>query len=271
MAIRYAFFTSIRTTVSALILTLILLPSTGFSLPLEFSASYDLKKYGVTLAKSVYSLKHENNGIRITQHTEPVGLAAMLRNDELDENSFLSIQNGQLLLTEFSYRQTSDDEKNRDIQIKIDWIQSSEKLLGKVNGTAYGEELDLKIDEPVWDTSSYMIPLMTNTSENTPLQKYTMMVKGRFQTYSFITHGVDEIEVNGNIMQTIKVERDDSSNKHPIYLWLAPSLNNLPVKIEKWEDGKRQLTMSLNNAQFLSDKTMNFKKAIDNTEEFDDL
>lgn len=271
MAIQHTFTTTIRTAFGVMLLTMAVLPSSGFALPLEFTASYDLKKYGIVFAKSDYSLKHENNGVRITQHTEAVGFAALLSDDELDENSFLSLQDDQLLLTEFSHRQKSEDEKNRDIHLKIDWVQSDTKLLGKVSGTAYGKKLALNVDRPVWDTNSYQIPLMTNTSENAGPQQYTMMVKDRFQTYSFITRGAEEIKVNGKNIKAIKVERDDRSGKDPIYLWLAPEMNNLPVKIEKWKNGKVQITMSLNNAKFSSDKTLKLKQPVDYTEAFGDL
>ncbi|MCK5001921.1 MAG: DUF3108 domain-containing protein [Gammaproteobacteria bacterium] len=270
MAIQYTFPTSIKTTLPHLLKVLVLLPSLSFALPLEYTASYDVEKFGMIVAKSNYSLKHENNGLRITQHSEAVGFAALLRSDELDENSFLSIQNDQLLLTEFSYTQKSPDKKNRNIQLKIDWIQSDEKLLGKISGTAYGKKLELKVDKPVWDTSSYQVPLMLNTKEKASPQQYTMMVKGRFKTYSFITHGSEKIEVNGNTIQTIKTERDGGISKSPIYLWLAPSLNNLPVKVEKWKNGKLQLTLSLNQAQFPSDKSKEFKAVVDENEEFDE-
>ena len=267
MAIQYTFPTSIKTTLLRLLKALALLPSLSFALPIEYTASYDVEKFGMVIAKSNYSLKHENNGVRIRQHSEAVGFAALLRSDELDENSFLSVQNDQLLLTEFSYTQKSPDKKNRNIQLKIDWIQSDEKLLGKISGTAYGKKLELNVDKPVWDTSSYQVPLMLNTKEKATPQQYTMMVKGRFKTYSFITHGYEEIEVNGNTIQTIKTERDGGTSKSPIYLWLAPSLNNLPVKIEKWKNSKLQLTLSLNQAQFLSDKSMEFKTIFEEPDE----
>lgn len=270
MAIQYTFTAAIRTAFSMLLATIVL-PSPGFALPLEFTASYDLQKYGIVFAKSDYSLKNENNGTRITQHTEAVGFAALLSDDELDENSFLSLQNDQLLLTEFSHRQKSGDEKNRDIHLKIDWVQSDKKLLGKVSGTTYGKKLALNVDQPVWDTNSYLIPLMANTRDDAGPQQYTMMVKDRFKTYSFTTRGAEEIKVNGKTIKAIKVERDDRSGKDPIYLWLAPELNNLPVKIEKWKDGKVQITMSLNNAKFLSDKTLKFNQPVDNAEAFGKL
>ena len=269
MAIQYTVSTSVKIVLIGLLQALIFLPALSFALPLEYTASYDIEKYGIVIAKSNYSLKHENNGVRMTQHTETVGLAALLRSDTLDENSFLSAQNNQLLLTEFSYLQQSSDNKNRNIQLKIHWIQSDKKLLGKVSGTAYGKKLELNVDKPVWDTSSYHIPLMLNTKETATPQQYTMMVKGKFKNYSFITHGIEEIEINGHTIKTIKIERHSETNKNPIFLWLAPSLNNLPVQVEKWKNGKLQITSSLNHAQFPSSNSMEFKAVIDETEEFD--
>jgi len=269
MAIQHTVSTSVKIALIGILQALILLPAPSYALPLEYTASYDIEKYGIVIAKSNYSLKHENNGVRMAQHTETVGLASLLSSNALDENSFLSTQNNQLLLTEFSYKQKSSDKKNRNIQLKIHWIQSDKKLLGKVSGTALGKKLEFKVDKPVWDTSSYHIPLMLNTRETSTPQQYTMMVKGQFKKYSFITHGVEEIEVNGNIVKSIKIERQNESKKNPVYLWLAPSLSNLPVKIEKWKNGKLQITSLLNHAQFPSNKSMEFKAIINENEEFD--
>ena len=268
MAIQHTFFTPMKTTLSQLLLAVSLLPCSVFSLPLEYSASYEIEKYGMVIAESNYTLKHENNGVRLKQHTKTVGLAALLKNGTVDESSFLSVQNGNLLLTEFSYRQEPSDNTNRNIQIKIDWLQSEKKLLGKVSGTAYGKKLELQVDKPVWDTNSYQIPLMLNTKEKNEPQQYSMMFKGQFKDYTFITHGTEDIEVSGRTIHTIKTERIGSSNKSPLYLWLAPGLNNLPVKMEKWKNGKLQLTLFLNQAHFPSDKAMTFTAPI---EELDEL
>ena len=102
MAIRHTFFTPMKATLSQLLLALTLLPSPGFALPLEYSASYNIEKYGVVVAKSNYSLKYENNGVRMRQHTKTVGLAELLSKGTADENSFVLVQNGPLLRTEFS-------------------------------------------------------------------------------------------------------------------------------------------------------------------------
>ncbi|MDH5711010.1 MAG: DUF3108 domain-containing protein [Gammaproteobacteria bacterium] len=271
MDIQHTVPTKIKISIKAVVFILALLPAICFALPPEFTASYDLEKFGILAAKSNYSLKYENNGIRMLQHTEAAGFAALFRNDELDENSFLSVQGDLLLLTEFSYKQKSPDNKNRDIQLKIDWVQSENKLLGNVEGIASGKKFNLKTNKPVWDTCTYQIPLMLNTKEGSSPQKITMMVKGKLRKHTFITHNTEKIEINGNIIQTIKVERDPGKNKNPIYFWLAPELNNLPVKIEKWRNGKIELTMTLNQAIFPADEDKNFQPATTNTEELEDL
>lgn len=267
MAIRYTFPSPLKITIGKLLLILLFLPSVCIALPLEYNASYNIEKYGIVIAKSSYSLKHENNGLYMTQHTETMGLAALLRSDTIDEYSILSDQNGQLLLTEYSYKQRPIGKKNRDIQFKIDWLQSEEKLLGKVSGTANGKKLELKIDKPVWDTCSYQIPLMQNVKEKNKSQQYSLMTKGHFKDYSYITRGAEEVEINGHTIQTIKIERNGKTNKRPVYLWLAPSLNNLPVKVEKWKDGTLYLKMLLNQVQFPSDPTMKFNADTENTGE----
>lgn len=260
-----------KTFLKKILLSLVFLPSLSAALPLEFSAEYDIKKYGVALAISVYKLAHENNAVRMTQHTETTGFAALMSDDELDENSFLSVQNNKLLLTEFSYKQTSDDEKNRDTVLKIDWLLSENNLTGKVTGTSKGVKLELEVNQPVWDTASYLIPLMMNTSADAKPQQCAMFVKGELKSYTFITHGLEKIEVNGNTLQTIKVERNNDLGKNPIFLWLAPSLSNLPVKVDKWKNGKLQLSLVLRQAQFPSDKKMVFKSRGNSTDEFEDM
>ena len=99
MGIQYSFTASMKNTLNKLLFAMILLPSVSFALPLEYTATYDIQKFGIVVAQSKYSLRHENNGIRITQHSERVGLTALHRSDVLDENSFISNQDGQFILT----------------------------------------------------------------------------------------------------------------------------------------------------------------------------
>ena len=254
------------TLVKSLVTLLLLLPVLSYALPPEFSASYTAETYGVTIARATYKLEHKNNSISFTQHSVPTGLAALFSGDELNETSYLSLHNNRLLLDEYRYIQKG--KKDRDIHLKIKWGDSTNnELSGTIGGSAGKKTIQLEINTPVWDTLSFQIPIMMDIITKTKPQEYTILVKGELKTYTFVTHGTEEIDINDTIIKTIKIERKGSNKNKPLFLWIAPSLHNLPVKIEKWKKGKPHITMLLDDAFFPSDKNLQFKTE----ENFDNL
>lgn len=240
------------------LILLLLLPLQGFALPDEFTASYSLESYGLTVARATYVLEHQSKGLKFSQHSETVGFASLFKNETLDETSLLSLHDNQLLLDEYSYIQKNSD-KNRDVSFKISWVTNNRnKLTGNVNGTIGGEKFNLNIDKPVWDTLSFQIPVMTNTTEQPSNWKASMLVKGQLKNYEFITHGTETISISGNTIKTIKVERK-TEDKDPVFFWLAPAFHNIPVKIEKWKNNKAYITMQLESASFPEKKNLDFK------------
>jgi hypothetical protein len=235
-------------------------------LPAEFSATYTLESHGIDIARATYTLEHESNGLKFTQNSKTTGFASLIKNESLQETSYLSLQHNQLLLNEYSYIQKGDD-KNRDINLKIDWIISDNKLSGRVRGTARDEPVKFKVNKPVWDTLSSQLPLMMNTNDITSEWEAALLVKGQLKDYTFVTLGKEEISVGGRKLKTYKVERKNNNNDKPIFFWVAPELLNLPVKIEKWKKGKAYITMSLETATFPSNIKLQFKAI----EIFDDL
>jgi len=253
-------------TLSQAFITLcLLLPALCHALPPEFTANYSAETYGVTAAQATYKLKHKNNGIHFTQHSETVGVAALFNDTTLDETSILSTHNNKLLLDEYRYIQTGD-KKNRNTHLKIKWDKtSSHKLSGTISGKAGSNPVEIDINTQVWDTLSFQLAIMMSATEKTVQEEIQVLVKGELKTYHFVNHGEKEITVSNNQVKTIKIERKSSNKDKPLFLWLAPSLHNLPVKIEKWKKGKPHITMLLNSASFPSDKNLQFK-----TEEYFD-
>jgi hypothetical protein len=250
------------TLIKRLLTLFLLLPALSHALPPEFSASYTAESYGVSIAKAIYKLEHKNNIISFTQHSVPVGLAALFSDDELNETSYLSLHNSRLLLDEYRYVQKG--KKDRNIHLKIKWEDSTNnELSGTISGVAGKEAVQLEVNTPVWDTLSFQIPVMMDTIKKTNPQEYTILVKGELKTYTFVTHGPEEIDINDTTIKTIKIERKGSNKKKPLFLWIAPSLHNLPVKIEKWKKGKPHITMLLNDASFPSDKNLKFREEED--------
>jgi len=242
----------------------LLTPLSSRALPPEFSASYLAETYGIVAAQAHYKLEHKNNGIVFTQKSSPIGIAALFSDDELKETSLLSMHNGNLLLDEYHFEHKGSDE-NKDVHLKMQWDTSDkEKISGIISGTTRGKTVKYNVTTAVWDTLSFQIPIMAVSNKN---QEYTLLVKGELKKYTFVTHDKETLTIGNNTLDTIKIERKSGNNKKPLYLWIAPSLNNIPVKIEKWKKGKPHITMTLNAATFPSNKNQIFKVE----ENFDEL
>lgn len=258
-----------KATLHIMLLALVTLFSSRIhALPPEFTATYYAETYGMVVAQAKYILKHKKDGINFSQHSEPVGLAALFSDEALDESSELSLHNNQLLLDQYTYIQKGD-RKNRNVQLNIKWRDSEDKkLAGTISGTASGNQLHLETSAPVWDTLSFQIPLMLNTRLNSAPQEHAILVKGDLKYYTFITHGSEEVSIKDHIIKTIKVERRDNKEDDPIYFWVAPELNNIPVKIEKWKKNKPRITMLLNEAFFPSDSSLQFQAGENSDDDF---
>ncbi len=245
-----AFLTFVTSTLSA-----------ARELPAEFTANYALEMLGTVMARAEYKLVHSKDGLYMTQSTRPAGLVALLRNDKIDVRSDMIISDGQILLVKYDYKHSGDD-KERNVSLQIDWRSDEDRgLVGKVVGSHEGKQVKIDIDEPVWDPLSIQVPIMLDTERNLPPHEHGLFMKGEFKHYLFENHGREKIVSNGEEFDTIKVAGRETKRDRAMYVWLAPTLNNLPVKIEQWKEGKLKSTVRLESVSFVDNngtRTLNF-------------
>ncbi len=243
------------------------LPSSAAELPAEFTAHYALEIFGTVMARAKYTLEHNENGLSMTQSTRPAGIVALLRDDKIDVRSDMIIRNGQILLTHYDYRHTGDD-KDRDVSFKIDWKSDPEDALtGKVTGSYAGATVDIDIDKPVWDPLSIQVPIMVDAKQNLPPHEHGLFMQGEVKDYLFQNLGTERISANGQDFQAIKIVGKETRRDRAMYVWLVRELNNLPVKIEQWKEGKLKSTVVLEKVSFSnSDETL----TVDFTDTSDD-
>lgn len=222
-------------------------------LPHEFTANYALEMHGAVLARATYKLEHTDNGVSMTQSTRPSGLVALLRDDKIDVRSDMIVTNGQLLLVNYDYTHTGD-EKDRNVSVKINWQPNhKQELVGKATGMYEGRKVDIVIDQPVWDPLSIQVPVMTEAGKKIHPHKYGLFIKGEFKYYLFESHGSEVVKLNGTQISAIKVSGRETERNRAIYMWMAPELNNIPVKIEQWKNDDLKSTVLLESVTFNDD------------------
>jgi hypothetical protein len=215
----------------------------------EFSANYAVQKYGIKLAEAHYQLNYTDKGYKFTQHTKLYGVASMFASDTVTAVSYVDEVRGNLLLTKHNYIQTGR-EKNRDEDINILWNTYKNSLKGKVTGIVRGKEINFKINQEIWDILSFQIPLMIEADENIKEYPYKAIIGGEIDEYNFVLKSSKKITFADRAYKAIELVRSDPNRNRQLHIWLIPALNNIPVIIENYRDGKEHSHMQLESVSF---------------------
>lgn len=231
----------------------------------EFTARYAIQKFGIKLAEAKYQLNYTDKGYKFTQNTELYGMASMFASDTVSATSYVDEVGDNLLLRKHTYIQTGR-EKNRDEDIDILWNTHKNTLKGKVTGVVRSKEIALQADSEIWDMLSFQIPLMIEFDEDVNEYPYRALLKGELDDYKFVMGASKTINFAGKDYKIIQLVRTDPKKDRQLHLWLAPGLNNLPVIIENYRDGKEHSRGELESVSFNGDAAL----TVSNTDDYDD-
>lgn len=225
----------------------------GHALP-EFNARYAIQKYGIKLAEAHYHLTYTDKGYKFTQDTELSGLASMFASDSVSAVSYVDAIGDNLLLTKHIYIQTGR-EKNRDEDINILWNTYKNTLTGKITGIVRSKEIDLRTNAEIWDVLSFQIPLMIEANEIIKEYPYRAILKGEIDNYTFILTSSKKIIFAGKEYKILQLVRTDPDKDRQLHIWLIPALNNIPIIIENYRDGKLHSRGQLESVSFNNETT----------------
>jgi hypothetical protein len=230
------------------------LPAWSSGLPPEFTANYHLEMYQTSLARATYGLRHTENGIYMTQSTQPTGLVALFRKDRIDVRSEMSLHNGQLGLDRYSYIHSGSD-KNKNINLTVD-RRSDETGASDlhVSGVDGGTPVDIKTKLEFWDPLSIQVPLMMQAENFGAPHEISAFMSGEVRTYLFSNPGDEQVEIDGKVYDCVKIIGGETGRDRKMIVWLARGLHYLPVKIQQWKDGEVSSTVLLDSASFPADQ-----------------
>ena len=132
----------------------------GNPLP-DYNAVYLVEKLDNIVGKSTYRLKNSDEGIHFSQTTELVGIAALFRDDRIEEDSWLVYDGDLLLLKKYQYLH-SGSKKNKNVDLEISWSpdETSQILRGQMTGTSAGRVIREPVDTRVRDALSFQLSLI---------------------------------------------------------------------------------------------------------------
>ena len=230
---------------------------TDENLPPEFEAHYDIHKGSLRVGEMKVSLKKSGDELVYESKTKPVGMAAFFLGDQIiNDRAVLKLINNSYRTVEFKH-EMKDKKKNRNEHYLFDWKNNQASIKYK------DESKVLDIPEHTFDNYSAQLLLMREPILEPEKENYTntysVISKGRLKEYKYQKEATELVNTKLGSFNSNKYVRKKDNDKKTTYLgWYAENLNYIPVKLDKFENGKLDISIQITAIRWLnqsSDKT----------------
>lgn len=205
------------------------LPSLGATPLPPFTAQYGLSRNSFPVARATLTLTYPSPGHYLYRsYSRPTELVSWFRDERLVENSRGVVASGTLRPLEYHYALTGSD-RHRHADLLFDWQRDT------VQNTVAGHTWDMRIPPGTLDKLVVQLALMADLDAGRRTVKFNIADGGKLKVYRFRIVGRDALTTPAGHFDTVKVQRLRSDIKRVTYLWCAPALHYLPIRIEQVE------------------------------------
>lgn len=207
-----------------------------------FSSSYSIAWSGNALGEASITLTAlpEADCYRYETQTKPVALVRWLYGSPRETSQFC-VREGVIRPSHFEYR--NDKREKDNFTLDFDWTTRKLKALKR------GVLTERDLPETAYDR--FVLQLAVRRwvqlhvgKESPPPTEFHMADDDRIVVYKFMLVGNEVLETPAGKFETVRLERVDNPKKS-LRIWLAPSRDYTPVKIEQIEEGEVKLRMLL--------------------------
>ena len=222
------------------------------NLPPEFEASYEVYKGSLRAGKMIVSLKKQGDELIYESTTTPVGMAAFFLGKQIfRDRAVLKLINNQYHAIEFKHVMENSD-KNRNEHYIFDWENK------KVTVEYKDRKNKLDLPDHTFDNYSAQLLLMRQPDGKNANYRYSVISKGRLKDYSYQLEKNQTIETKVGTFNAHKFIRKKDNDKKTTYLgWYAKELNYIPAKLDKFENGKLDVSIRITNVKWLNQASSN--------------
>jgi len=190
-----------------------------------FNADYDVSYNGMELGVSKRHLSVESNQLATYEATTiPEGFAALLIKEIVTETSKIKITRAQIQPN--LYIQSKNKKgKIEEFQLRFDWEKN------KLRNSSSKKNNDLKND--THDLLSFQLAIMQDLQKHKKTMQYRIATKKHTRDYVLNVLNNEKVETALGEFDVIKLSTTPLKDKSQFTFWCAPSLEYLPVKIQK--------------------------------------
>jgi hypothetical protein len=227
---------------------LVLLSQAAWSQDLRpFTARYEARYYGISGGTIELTLRKgaQPNEYVYESRAKPGLIAAFMISDAARESSTMSVDAGGVRPIKF----VADDGKKstaQDSLYQFDWAQK--KLVGHTGNL----ELNQELPEHMQDHLSVQVAVIWALQHAAELGEFTLVDGGKIKHYLYTKEGAATAAFKDRKLDAtiVRSARSDRTGGRINRYWHAAELGNIPVRAERSNDGKVDLTLALIDLQF---------------------
>jgi len=211
---------------------------TAATLP-DFEASYILKRGSLTIGSSAIEFRLDNDGNYLYQsRSKPTRWVAWLLKDRLHESSRGRITATGLRPDSYHYLRNGGS-REREADLSFDWDKNV------VSNLVEDSLWEMDIPTGTVDKLASQLGMMLALQQDRDDVTFMVADGGHLKDYRFKVIGHETIEVPAGTFETVKITKLRDNKNRQTYVWCAPALNYLPVRIWQRETDGAEYTSDL--------------------------
>lgn len=205
-----------------------------------YTATYRVVYKGKEAGTAEYSVQYlaDRDLYEFSSRVVAKGLLKLARPNPAVDRSQFRVDAGGIRPVEFWYEDGSRSGED-NVHIVFDW----QRRIATV-GTAEARR-EMAVPEGALDRGSLQVALMRNLAATGAPGTYSLADEDSVASYDYTDNGTATIETGAGSLATRIFTQQRAGSSRVTWLWVAPELEFLPVRIEQRRDGEVQTTFTL--------------------------
>jgi hypothetical protein len=196
----------------------------------SFEASYTIERSIFDIGRIQLRFQISPAGVyRYDSITEVAGFIAWFRDDRVEESSRGRMDASGVYPDRYRFERVGG-KGDKQVKVRFDWTS------GQVENTIDGQSWEMAVPRGTLDKLVVQLAMMRNLQSSIQGQHFMVADGGKLKDFRIHIRGRESLDVPAGHFETIKVEKTPEHGNRKTFLWLAPTLGYLPVRIMRVEN-----------------------------------
>jgi Protein of unknown function (DUF3108) len=207
--------------------------------PIPFVARYSVAWRGITAGHSTLELKQTGpNAFEYGSSNQAGGIFKLVFPRAIIQDSHFTLEHGEVKPSVYKADDGSPDPQ-KTVTLNFDWNAM------RVRGTSEGKSVDVALQPGTQDDMSVQIALMLGLRAGHVPPSFWLINKDEVEEYQYTRDGEEQLDTPLGKLDTVIYRSHHEGSSRTTRLWLAPTLDYLPLRAEQTRKDKIEFAMHI--------------------------